>query len=105
MKFKCVNQTETENEKWEGVITKYVRHQEYFELMIDCRSSIMVLFGKTSRGGFACFPDFGTGCHLVDFRDKFWNTEKLIEILGKVDGITVATALYTLADKLSTSKI
>ena len=60
----------------------------------------MVLFGKTSRGGFACIPDFGTGCHLTDLKNKFWNTEKLIEVLGKVDGTTVATALYALADRL-----
>jgi len=30
----------------------------------------------------------------------FLNTESLSRVLGKVDGITVATALYTLADKL-----
>jgi hypothetical protein len=98
MKFECINQTETEREKWEGVIKKCEKHEGHFEIMIESRSSIMVLFGKTSRGGFACIPDFGVGCHLVDLRDKFWNTEKLVEVLGKADGITVATALYTLAD-------
>ena len=66
--------------------------------MINSRSIIMVLFGRTSRGGFACMPDFGTECHLTDLKDKFWNTKKLTEVLGKVDGITVATALYALAD-------
>jgi hypothetical protein len=30
----------------------------------------------------------------------FWNTEKLTSVLGEVDGITVAQALYALADKL-----
>lgn len=44
-------------------------------------------------------PDFGAGCHLASLKDKFWNTEKLTEVLGKVDGITVASALYALADK------
>jgi hypothetical protein len=98
MKFECVNKTEGENEKWEGVIKKCERHEEHFEIMIQSRSSIMVLFGKSSRGGFACIPDFGAGCHLSDLKDKFWNTEKLTEVLGKIDGITVATALYALAD-------
>ena len=44
------------------------------------------------------YSDFGAGCHLVDLKDKFWNTEKLVEVLGTADGITVATALYALAD-------
>ena len=98
MNFECINQTETESEKWEGVIKKFVKYDGYFEIMIESRSSLMVLFGKTSRGGFACIPDFGVGCHLVDLKDKFWNTEKLVEVLGTADGITVATALYALAD-------
>lgn len=46
-------------------------------------------------------PDHAVGCHLSDLEDKFWNTEQLIPILGEVDGITVAQALYTLADKLN----
>lgn len=101
MKFTCKHQTENEKEQWEGEITRYVEHNGLSEIMIKSRSSIMVLFGKTSRGGFACVPDFGAGCHLADLKDKFWNTEKLIEILGAVDGITVATALYTLADEIA----
>ena len=104
MLFKCINQTETKNENWSGVITKCVKFIGYYEIMIESRSSIMVLFGKTSRGGFACIPDFGVGCHLVELENIFWNTEKLVEVLGKVDGITVATALYTLADKISVEK-
>lgn len=98
MNFECINQTETKSEKWEGVIKKCVKYDGYFEIMIESRSSLMVLFGKTSRGGFACIPDFGAGCHLVDLKNKFWNTEKLVEVLGTADGITVATALYALAD-------
>ena len=89
-----------QKERWEGIITKHARHDGHHEIMIKSHSSIMVLFGKTSRGGFACIPDFGTGCHLTDLKNKFWNTEKLIEVLGKVDGTTVATALYALADRL-----
>lgn len=101
MRFQCSKETKNKNEKWEGVITKYARHDVHYEVMIESRSSIMVLFGKTSRGGFACMPDFGAGCHLADLKNKFWNTEKLTQVLGKVDGITVATALYALADKIT----
>lgn len=104
MKFTCIHQTENEKEQWDGEITRYVEHNGLSEIMIKSRSSIMVLFGKTSRVGFACIPDFGAGCHLADLRDKFWNTEKLIEVLGAADGITVATALYALADRIRATK-
>jgi hypothetical protein len=59
----------------------------------------MVMYGETSRGGFACMPDFNVGCHLVNLKDRFWNSEKLVNILGYVDGITVETALYNLANE------
>ena len=45
-------------------------------------------------------PDFGAGCHLVDLKDSFWNNEQLTEVLGKVDGITVSSALCALADRI-----
>ena len=46
-------------------------------------------------------PDLGAGCHLADLKDKFWNTEKLTKVLGNVDGITVASALYVLANEIT----
>jgi len=100
MIFECVKQSGKRKEKWPGRITYLRNYGSHFELQIESRSSLMVLFGKTSRGFFASIPDFGSGCHLVNPDDIFWNTESLSRVLGKVDGITVATALYTLADKL-----
>ena len=46
-------------------------------------------------------PDFGVGCHMIGLENQSWNTEKLIGVLGKIDGITVATALNELADKIN----
>lgn len=100
MKFRCVDETEMKKECWDGKITKYQEYGSHYEIMIESRSSIMVLLGKSSRGGFACIPDFGAGCHIIDLKNKFWNTEKLTGVLGKVDGITVAAALYTLANHI-----
>lgn len=87
-------------ERWKGIISRLVNHGNYFEIKIESRSGIMVVFGKTCAGGFACMPDYGTGCHLVNLKDKFWNTERLTAVLGEVDGITVAQALFALADKI-----
>lgn len=100
MVFECVNKKGNRNERWNGTISKLIKHGEHYEMLIQSRSGIVVIFGKTSQGGFACMPDFGAGCHLVSLRDKFWNTEQLVSALGKVDGITVANALYAVADKI-----
>ncbi len=100
MIFECINKTEKRSQRWTGKVHTLINYGTHYELRIESRSSLLVLFGKTSQGGFACMPDFGAGCHLVNPRDKFWNTEKLIQVLGKVDGITVASALYAIADKI-----
>lgn len=97
--FECKMKTDNGIERWKGIIPRITDHGSHFEIRIESRSGIMVVFGKTSRGGFACMPDYDTGCHLSDYKDRFWNTERLTAVLGEVDGITVAEALYTLADK------
>ncbi|MHB1256528.1 MAG: hypothetical protein ACYCXI_10015 [Dethiobacteraceae bacterium] len=101
LSFTCRMKTEHGIECWDGIIPRINNHGSHYEIRIESRSGIMVVFGKTSHGGFACMPDHDAGCHLSDLKDKFWNAEQLIPILGEVDGITVAQALYTLADKLN----
>ena len=96
MEFECVWSKNNKTEKWKGKITSFTPYGSHYEIHIQSRSFILVLFGKSSSGGFACMPDFNAGCHLISLYDKFWNTEKLVGALGKVDGITVATALYWL---------
>lgn len=95
--FKCTYGKKS----WIGSITMLKNYGTHYEFMIQSRSSIMVIFGKTSLGYFACMPDFNVGCHLVSLNDTFWNTEKLVEVLGVADGVTVASALLFLAKKLS----
>jgi len=94
--FTCKNRSES----WTGSITKLKNYGTHYELLIQSRSSIMVLFGKTSLGYFACMPDFNAGCHLAKLNDIFWNTERLTKVLGKADGITVAAALASLVNEL-----
>lgn len=100
MIFKCEATIGNEKETWNGTIEKLINYGSHYEIFIVSRSSILVIIGKTSRGGFACIPDFGIGCHLVKLKDYFWNTEQLVLKLGKVDGITVSTALYNLSSKI-----
>lgn len=99
MLFDCSQNLRNQTENWKGEIKKIINYGSHYEIFIDSRSSISLLFGKTSRGGFACIPDFEAGCHLVDLKNLAWNTEKLVSTLGKVDGITVANALYKLSNQ------
>lgn len=91
MTFNCVKKTGKRSESWNGRISSIKEYGSHYEIKIESRSGIVVLFGKTSQGGFACMPDFDAGCHLVDLKDKFWNTERLTKALGQIDGITVAS--------------
>ncbi|MBK5201615.1 MAG: hypothetical protein JJE21_08840 [Spirochaetaceae bacterium] len=100
MIFECVNQTKKKKETWTGRITSMINYGSHFEIKIESRSGILVLLGKTTLGNFACMPDFGAGCHLAKLKDKFYSTEKLSNVLGKIDGITVACALAAIADKI-----
>lgn len=100
MVFKCEMDTENGKEVWEGIIPRFTKCKSHYEIRIEARSGIMVVFGKSSRGNWACIPDFGAGCYLSNFEDKFWNSEQLTRVLGPVDGITVASALYALANKI-----
>lgn len=99
MQFECELKIENEIEKWTGRITRFTNHGSHYEILIESRSSILVLLGRTTTGGFACMPDFQVGCHIVGLDDIFWNTEKLINILGKIDGTTVANALHKIYQK------
>ena len=71
-------------ETWQGVISFLWNFGSHYEMQIQSRSSITVLFGKTSRGYFASIPDWQAGCYLVDFKDLFWNTEQLVSIIGEI---------------------
>ena len=100
MVFECIYKTSKKTERWKGKILYLRKCGSHYELRIESLSSITVIFGKTTHGAFACMPDFRAGCHLGNPKDEVWNTEKLAQALGEIDGITVATALYTLADKI-----
>lgn len=99
MEFECKTSIKGNLERWQGTVKNMINYGSHFEIFIVSRSSIYVIVGKTSRGGFACIPDWGVSCHLVKLEDFFWNSEQLVSKLGKVDGVTVSTALYYLSKK------
>ncbi len=104
MNFQCSRVTENGLERWSGLIVNIINHGSHYEMRIESRSGIMVLFGETRSGYFACIPDWDAGCHLAHPSDLFWNTEQLVSVLGEVDGITVACAISAIAPKLNITK-
>jgi len=97
IEFQCKKE---KKEMWEGKIIYLKKYKSHYEFRIESRSGILVLVGKTTDGGFACMPDFGAGCYITNLRNQFWNTEKLVNVLGEVDGITVANALFALSNEI-----
>lgn len=88
-------------DQWEGVIKSLRKHNGYFEMMIDSRSCIFVIFGEARNGGFCCIPDWKAGCELASYTDYGWNLDRLKDCMkNKIDAITVARALYEVGVRL-----
>lgn len=101
MDFQCEMLKEKgEKQRWTGHIVRYKYSEDILEMYIESRSSIHVIMGKSTLGNFILVPNFNAGCYLSRFNDLFWNSEKLSEIMGKVDGITIATAIQFIEHRL-----
>lgn len=101
VKFECKRKIGKETEHWTGIIPRIVPYGNHYEIRIESRSSIVLIFGKGIRYGFACMPEHGVGCYIAGLRDKYWNMESLVNVVGEVDGITVAEALYALRNVIN----
>lgn len=98
IKFNCKMKRGKKIEEWTGRITEITKFGSHYELRIESRSGFLIIIGSTTLGNFACIPDFDKGCHLVGLKDRFWNSERLCSIMNKIDAITIANALYAIAD-------
>lgn len=94
--FKCTHNKTS----WTGKINALKNYGSHYEMKIESRSGITVVFGKTSLGNFACIPDFKAGCHLAELNNEFYNSEKLISTMKTVDAITVAKSLKIVTKKI-----
>lgn len=104
MTFECASKSRRKVERWKSVIPKLKRYGSHHGMMIESLSEKTVLFDKTSYGTFAYKPYSRLVCYLGNLEDKFCVTEKLVEVLGEVDGISVADALWTISDKIDGTK-
>ena len=93
MKFECIRTLDSKKEIWNGQITSYSINNKSIDTYVQNRSSFHIIIGKSTYGNYVCVPNFDIGCYLSTFGDIFWNTEKLVRLIGKVDGITVANEI------------
>jgi hypothetical protein len=100
MDFECILKKGKKTEKWQASVQYIHDNGTFCEVFVTSRSSIRLIVGHGKWGNFVCIPDFNAGTCLADFRDLFWNSEKLCTLIGKIDGITTATVIKGIADIL-----
>jgi hypothetical protein len=103
MNFQCSHKWEDgQVDTWVGHIESFIHYGNYCEIFISSRSSIHLIFGKYSRGLFACAPIYGGTSLSYKLDDIFYNSEKLSCVFDNVvDGVTAANALAVIAEKVS----
>ena len=96
MQYKCYNEKARANhdKSWNATIKSLKAVNNHYEMKVEGRgSSFYIIFGKYINGGYICIPEWNVGCEMASYQDTFWNMERLGDKLGKVDAITVVTAI------------
>lgn len=100
MTYECHNpRSRIKSERiWTGELSIRRFDKWQCEMEVTGRGSrFYIIFGKYQNGGYLCIPEWHVGCELADFKDLFWNTERLEKQIGKADAITVAMAIKVAA--------
>ncbi len=93
MYFDCIATINGRFEIWEGKIMQIISFGSHYEIHIKGISCFWVITGPCSAGWFACIPDCNATCFLINPTSYQQTAGKLINILGVVNGVTVASAL------------
>lgn len=95
MEFPCRLELDGETPQiWTGNLAILSHSESHLEVNIWGRGSAFhVIAGPQVNGHYACIPNWDIGSELAGYKDFDWNYERLCRSLGKVDAITVATAL------------
>lgn len=94
MEYTCILKSGSRRETWTGRLILLDRGNGWYEAEIHGRGTCFhVLAGRHKYGNYLCIPDHDIGCELSDFSDIFWNEERIGHLMGRVDAVTVSTAL------------
>lgn len=93
--FKCSYKEENgKTIRWSGSYEIMATEPNAHELLINGRGSeFQAVLGYCTYGNYVCIPLLDIGCSLAYWSDIFWNTEKLSQVMNKVDAVTLASAL------------
>lgn len=95
IKFECELKKEgVVSKKWHAEFESIRVYKDYFEFVILGRRIIHGIIGETFRGKFACFPDLKVSCLIYNFKERYFNFEKLSKVLTNIDAATVESALF-----------
>lgn len=103
MEFQCKNPLASlkADRNWTGKVNIVHRGQDSLEIDITGKGSrIYAVVGHCRYGNYICIPSWNIGCELADFRDTFWNSERLEKQLGISDAITISYALKSISELL-----
>lgn len=99
MEYQCTLIRGKRKERWNGEIRLLGVSGSCYEAEITGRGTYFhVIAGRHHYGNYICIPNHDVGSELSDYRDLFWNTERLSGLLKKVDAVTVASGLYHLEE-------
>jgi hypothetical protein len=88
------------NDKWRSQIMELIDHGSHYEMIVEGRTRIHIIFGEALAGNFLCILNYRVSFSIAKLADTFWNTERISAEIGDVDAITVAQALYIIADSI-----
>jgi hypothetical protein len=66
---------------------------------------LAVIIGVSRYGNFIAIPELYVSSPLAEWKDLFWNTERLSAHMNKIDAITVTTGIKVLMEKLIKDRI
>lgn len=99
MEYQCSLARGKRKESWWGNIRLIHASDTCYEAEITGRGTYFhVIVGRHRYGNYICIPNHGIGSELSEFRDLFWNTERLSTLIKKVDAVTIAHGLSHLED-------
>ena len=99
MEYQCTLIRGKRKERWQGEIRLIHCSDTCYEAEITgSGTSFHVIAGKHRYGYSICITCHGVGSELSEFRDLFWNTERLSGLIKKVDAVTVAHGIYHLEE-------
>ncbi len=99
MTYQCTLVRGSRKERWQGEIRLISYSNACYEAEIRGRGTYFhVIAGRHRYGNYICIPNHDVGSELSEFRDLFWNSERLSGLMRKVDALTVSQGLCYLEE-------